>query len=200
MEQVMTVYSAALLLFLVIDPLANIPFFLATLKRIEPVRHKKIILRELLIALAVMVAFLFVGRYLLRLLQISDPSLSIAGGIILFLIAVKMIFPVAKGGLHEEIEDEPFIFPLAIPFIAGPSALATILLLSSREPERWLDWLLALLIAWGASAVILYAGIDRLAEWMGPKGLIAMERLMGMLLTLIAVQMFLSGVKMFNAG
>jgi MarC family membrane protein len=200
MEQVMTVYSAALLLFLVIDPLANIPFFLATLKKIEPVRHKKIILRELLIALAVMAGFLFAGRYLLKLLRISDPSLSIAGGIILFLIAVKMIFPVPRGGLHEEIEDEPFIFPLAIPFIAGPSALATILLLSSREPERWLDWLLALLIAWGASAVILYAGIDRLAEWMGPKGLIAMERLMGMLLTLIAVQMFLSGIKMFNAG
>jgi multiple antibiotic resistance protein len=199
MEQVMTVYSAALLLFLVIDPLANIPFFLTTLKKIEPVRHKKIILRELLIALAVMVAFLFAGRYLLRLLQISDPSLSIAGGIILFLIAVKMIFPGPKS-LHEEIEDEPFIFPLAIPFIAGPSALATILLLSSREPQRWLDWLLALLIAWGASALILYAGIDKLAEWMGPKGLIAMERLMGMLLTLIAVQMFLSGIKMFTAG
>jgi multiple antibiotic resistance protein len=199
MEQVMTVYSAALLLFLVIDPLANIPFFLATLKKIEPVRHKKIILRELLIALAVMTSFLFVGRYLLSLLQISDPSLSIAGGIILFLIAVKMIFPVPKGQ-HEEIEDEPFIFPLAIPFIAGPSALATILLLSSREPERWPEWLLALLIAWGASALILYAGIDKLAEWMGPKGLIAMERLMGMLLTLVAVQMFLSGVKMFNAG
>jgi multiple antibiotic resistance protein len=197
MEQAMTVYSAALLLFLVIDPLANIPFFLAALKKIEPRRHKKIILRELLIALAIMVGFLFIGRYLLQLLGISDPSLSIAGGIILFLIAVRMIFPPPRG-LYEEIEDEPFIFPLAIPFLAGPSALATILLLSSREPERWLDWLLAILIAWSVAAAILYGGIDRLAAWMGPKGLTAMERLMGMLLTLIAVQMFMSGIQMFN--
>jgi MarC family membrane protein len=198
MQQTMTIYSAALLMFLVIDPLANIPFFLAALKKIEPKRHKTIILRELLIALAVMVAFLFAGSYLLKMLGISDPSLSIAGGIILFLIAVKMIFPPPRGS-YEEIEDEPFIFPLAIPFVAGPSALATILLLSSREPGRWLDWLLAILLAWVASAVILYAGIDKLAEWMGPKGLTAMERLMGMLLTLVAVQMFLSGVQMFNA-
>ncbi len=199
MQQALTVYSAALLMFLVIDPLANIPFFLAALKKIEPKRHKKIILRELLIALAVMVAFLFAGRYLMRLLGISDPSLSIAGGIILFLIAVKMIFPPPRGH-YEEIDDEPFIFPLALPFVAGPSALATLLLLRSREPERWTDWLLAILIAWVASAAILYAGIDKLAEWMGPKGLTAMERLMGMLLTLVAVQMFLSGVQMFNAA
>lgn len=199
MEQAMTVYSAALLLFLVIDPLANIPFFLAALKKIEPRRHKKIILRELLIALAVMVSFLFAGRYLLHLLRISDPSLSIAGGIILFLIAVRMIFPQPRS-LHEEIDDEPFIFPLAIPFVAGPSALATILLLSSREPERWPDWLMAIGLAWCASALILYSGIDKLAELMGPKGLIAMERLMGMLLTLVAVQMFLSGIKMFTAA
>jgi multiple antibiotic resistance protein len=195
MEQAMTVYSAALLLFLVIDPLANIPFFLATLRKSEHKRRGRIILRELIIALAVMVGCLFAGRYLL---QISEPTLSIAGGIILFLIAVRMIFPVPRG-LYEEIEDEPFIFPLAIPFVAGPSALATILLLSSREPERWADWLLAILIAWGASALILYGGIDKLAELMGPKGLIAMERLMGMLLTLIAVQMFLTGIKMFTA-
>jgi MarC family membrane protein len=199
MEQAMTVYSAALLLFLVIDPIANIPFFLSALKRTERARRGRIILRELLIALAVMVVCLFAGRYLLRMLGISEPTLSIAGGIILFLIAVKMIFPVPRGGLYEEVEDEPFVFPLAIPFVAGPSALATILLLSSREPERWLDWLLAILLAWGASALILYAGIEKLAALMGPKGLIAMERLMGMLLTLIAVQMFLTGIKMFTA-
>ena len=122
MEQAITVYSAALLLFLVIDPLANIPFFLTTLKKIEHKRRSRIILRELLIALAVMVAALFLGRYLLDMLRISEPTLSIAGGIILFLIAVKMIFPVPKGGLYEEIDDEPFIFPLAIPFVAGPSS------------------------------------------------------------------------------
>lgn len=192
----MTLASAALLLFLVIDPLGNIPFFLAALKQVEPARRRRVIGRELLIALAVMVLFLFAGRYILNLLHISEPSLSIAGGIILFLIAVRMIFPTFKGSL-EEVEGEPLIFPLAIPFIAGPSALATLLLITSREPERWLDWLLALLLAWLASAVILYGAMDGLSRLMGPKGLVAMERLMGMLLTLIAVQMFMSGVTLF---
>lgn len=192
----MTLTSAALLLFLVIDPLGNIPFFLAALKQVEPARRRKVIGRELLIALAVMVIFLFAGRYILNLLHISEPSLSIAGGIILFLIAVRMIFPAYKG-LQEEIEGEPLIFPLAIPFIAGPSALATLLLITSREPERWAEWLLALLIAWLASAIILYGAMDWLSRLMGAKGLIAMERLMGMLLTLIAVQMFMTGVTLF---
>lgn len=192
----MTLASAALLLFLVIDPLGNIPFFLATLKNVAPEKRRKIIGRELLIALGVMVIFLFAGRYLLNLLHISEPSLSIAGGIILFLIAVRMIFPVYKGS-PEEVEGEPLIFPLAIPFIAGPSALATLLLITSREPDRWAEWLSALLLAWLASAMILYGAMDWLSRLMGPKGLVAMERLMGMLLTLIAVQMFMTGVTLF---
>lgn len=192
----MTLASAALLLFLVMDPLGNIPFFLATLKNVAPERRRKVIGRELSIALAVMVIFLFAGRYILNLLHISEPSLSIAGGIILFLIAVRMIFPIYKGAL-EEVEGEPLIFPLAIPFIAGPSALATLLLITSREPERWPEWLAALLLAWLAAAVILYGAMDWLSRLMGPKGLVAMERLMGMLLTLIAVQMFMTGVTLF---
>jgi MarC family membrane protein len=194
----MTIYSAALLLFLVMDPLGNIPFFLTTLKQVEARRRRMIILRELLIALLVMVLFLFGGHYLLNLLGISDPSLSIAGGIILFLIAVKMIFPAPRALPEEEFDGEPFIFPLAIPFIAGPSAMATMLLLTSREPERWADWLLALLIAWLASAIILYGAMDFLSRLMGQKGLLAMTRLMGMLLTLIAVQMFMSGMMLFS--
>lgn len=192
----MTLASATLLLFLVIDPLGNIPFFLAALKQVDPARRRLVIGRELLIALAVMVIFLFAGRYILNFLNISEPSLSIAGGIILFLIAVRMIFPAFKG-LQEEIEGEPLIFPLAIPFIAGPSALATLLLITSREPERWRDWLLALLLAWLAAAVILFVSMDGLSRLMGAKGLMAMERLMGMLLTLIAVQMFMTGMTLF---
>ena len=196
----MTIYSAALLLFLVIDPLGNIPVFLSVLQDIDPLRRKRIILIELLVALLAMVLFLFCGRYLLDLLNISDPSLSIAGGVILFLIAVRMIFP-GTHSLTEEFDGEPFVFPLAIPFIAGPSAMATLFLISSREPDRWLDWLAALGIAWAAAAIILYFGIDWLHRIMGKKGLMAMTRLMGMLLTLIAVQMFMSGITMFpNIG
>ena len=112
----MTVFSAALLLFLVMDPFGNIPFFIVTLKNIDTRRHKRIIVRELLIALCVLVGFLFAGQYLLRLLQISEPSLTIAGGIILFLIAIKMIFPAAgRADFEENISGEPFIVPLAIP-------------------------------------------------------------------------------------
>lgn len=195
----MSLYSATLLLFLVMDPLGNIPSFLVVLGNVEAARHRVIIVRELVIALAVLVLFLFAGEGILQVLQISEPSLSVAGGIILFLIAVRMIFPDPAGlfGEHgEKIEGEPFIFPLAIPFVAGPSSMATVMLIMSREPERWPEWLLALGTAWLASSLILYFS-RQLSHWLGQRGLVAMQRLMGMLLTAIAAQMFMSGVSRF---
>ncbi len=192
----MTVYSAAVLLFLVMDPLGNIPLFLTTLKNIDERRQRRIIIRELLIALAVLVVFLFAGQYIMRMLQINEVSLSIAGGIVLFLIAIKMIFPSHESLSETGIEGEPFIVPLAIPLVAGPSALASVLLVMSRAPERWLDWLVALLAAWIATGVIL-AFSSRLGKFLGRRGLVAMERLMGMLLTIIAVQMLMSGINDF---
>jgi small neutral amino acid transporter SnatA (MarC family) len=119
--------------------------------------------------------------------------------VILFLIALRMVFPNTDRGSTEDIQGEPFIVPLAIPFVAGPSLLATELLLMSREPARWRDWLVALSLAWVATAVILMLG-SRLRSTLGQKGLIAMERLMGMILVAIAVQMFLSGIEKWNAG
>ena|SRR5438874_3299072 len=186
--------SAALLLFLVMDPLGNVPFFLAALKHVDLARQGQVIRRELLIALAVMVFFLFVGRYILLLLHISEPALTLAGGVILLFIALRMVFPTAEKSLHEEAEDEPFIVPLAIPYVAGPSTLATELLLMSREPERWLEWLLALLIAWLAFSVIIVFA-SGLGRFLGRKGLIAIERLMGMVLITVAIQMLLTGIK-----
>ena len=192
----MTVFSAALLLFLVMDPFGNIPFFITALKDVDPKRHKKIIIRELLIALLVLALFLFFGQYILKILQISEPSLTIAGGIILFLIALRMIFPTPGGVFHESIAGEPFIVPLAIPYVAGPSALASVLLIMSREPGRWLEWLSALLIAWLFSGMIIFLSTS-LRKYLKERGLIAMERLMGMILTTIAVQMLLNGIKEF---
>lgn len=192
----MTILSATLLLFLVIDPLGNIPFFLTTLKNVNPRRHKKIIMRELLIALIVLICFLFIGQYLLKLLQISEPSLTIAGGVILFLIALRMIFPTRDGGFEETIEGEPFIVPLAIPFVAGPSALATVLLIMSREPDKWLEWLFAVIAAWLISGVILYFS-SGLSQYLGKRGLIAIERLMGMILTAVAIQVLMTGITQF---
>jgi multiple antibiotic resistance protein len=193
----MTVFSVAFLLFLVMDPFGNIPFFIIALKNVDERRRRKIIIRELLIALCVLVVFLFTGQYILKILQISEPSLTIAGGIILFLISIKMIFPSSTGGMFEEkLSGEPFIVPLAIPYVAGPSALAAVLFIMSREPARWLEWLFALILAWFTSGIIIILS-SGLKKFLGERGLIAIERLMGMVLITIAVQMLMSGISQF---
>lgn len=194
----MDILSAALLLFLVMDPLGNIPVFLSTLKTVEPKRQLRVVLRELFIALVVLVVFLFAGRYILGFLHISEPSLSIAGGIILFMIAIKMVFPHSRSTAESELEGEPLIVPLAIPFVAGPSAMASVMLIMNRQPERWPEWLIALILAWTGTGVILLAA-SGLRRHLGERGLIAMERLMGMVLTTLAVEMLMSGVGSFLA-
>jgi MarC family membrane protein len=195
----MTTASAAILLFLVMDPLGNIPLFLAALREVEPARRRYVILREAAIALGVMVVFLFAGRLILEWLHISEPALTASGGVILMLIALRMIFPAPAHSLREEVRGEPFIVPLGIPYIAGASTLATELLLMSREPERWADWLLALAIAWAATTVILYFA-GSMARFLHQNGLIAMERLMGMVLVTIAMEMLMTGVRAFLQG
>jgi len=188
----MTLASAIVLLVLVIDPFGNVPFFVSALKEVEPARRNWVTVRELLLAYAVMVVFLFVGEPLLRILGISGPALTIAGGVILFLIAVRMVFPVRGRSLQEDISGEPFIVPLAIPYTAGPSVLAVEMLLMSDEPGRWPEWLIAITAAWAVTAVVTLFG-NRVAGFLGTRGLVAMERLMGMILVAIAIQMFLSG-------
>jgi multiple antibiotic resistance protein len=192
----MTVMSAAVLLFFVMDPLGNVPLFLTALRRVAPERHRRVILRELVIALGVLVGFLFLGKGLLALLKVSAEALTVAGGVILLLIALRMIFPSSDHSLREDVLGEPFIVPLAVPYTAGPSALATVLLLTSREPARWPEWLLALVLAWLASGVVLYfaGGLSRV---LGERGLVAMERLMGMLLVTVAMEMLLGGLRQY---
>jgi multiple antibiotic resistance protein len=187
------IFSAAVTLFLIMDPLGNIPVFLSALQNVEPKRRTIIIIRETLIALLVMILFLLVGQYLLDFLGLKQESISIAGGIILFLIALKMIFPREKSEIENKNEEEPFIVPLAIPLIAGPSLLATLLLFVRSEPDRMFDWLFALLIAWGISSLILLAS-PFVQKVLKERGLIAVERLMGMILVALSVQMFLNGV------
>lgn len=192
----MTIISASLLLFLVMDPFGNIPFFLSALKNVDPKRYRKIIIRELLIALSVLMLFLFGGHYILRVLGISEPSLTISGGIILFLIAIKMIFPGSRGHHEEDVEGEPFIVPLAIPYVAGPSAMAAILLITSQEPGRWPEWMLALFLTWFVSGLIIFSSTFFI-RFLGKRGLIAIERLMGMILITISVQMLMTGIVKF---
>ncbi len=190
----MTLASAAVLLFLVMDPLGNILLFVSALQGVAPERRVRVVVRELVIAYLILVAFLFVGQPLLDLLQITGPALTIAGALVLFLIALRMVFPTAERSLSENVGGEPFIVPLAIPYVAGPSAMATVLLLVSREPSRWPAWLGALTAAWVLSAVILMLG-GRLSRLLGQKGLVALERLMGLLLVAVAVQMLLEGLR-----
>lgn len=192
----MDTLSAALLLFLVMDPVGNIPVFLALLGPLELRRQRVVLLRELLIALAIMGVFLLGGRCILAGLRISEPALSIAGGVILFLIALRMIFARPQELFVDAPEGEPFIVPLATPLIAGPSAVTTVLLLTAQAPRAWLRWAAALVSAWFASGVILFLA-SQFSRALGPRGLLAMQRLMGMLLTTVAVQMFLSGLEAF---
>jgi multiple antibiotic resistance protein len=189
----MTVMSAALLLFLILDPLGNVPVFLSVLRPLPPKRQRIVLIRELLIALAVLMLFLWCGKYFLELMHLRQESVSIAGGIVLFLIGIRMIFPRPEGLMGEIPDGEPFIVPLAIPLVAGPSGMAAVMLMGSNEPERLGEWSLALLIAWCATAAILFSA-TMLYKLLGSRALTAIERLMGMLLVAISVQMFLDGL------
>ena len=187
--------AAAATLFFVMDPLGNMPVFNAVLSRFTPRRRAQITARELVIALAILLVFLVAGTAVLEFLGLSQPSLSIAGGVLLFIIALKMIFPGAGADAAGE-KDEPFIVPLAMPMVAGPSTIAILLLLSSTEPERIWEWCTALVIAWAGTTVLLTAS-PFLLRVLGSRGLRALERLMGMLLVLLATQMLLNGVREF---
>jgi multiple antibiotic resistance protein len=187
--------AAAATLFFVMDPLGNMPVFNAVLSRFSPQRRAQITARELVIALVILLLFLFAGTAVLEFLGLSQPSLSIAGGVLLFIIALRMIFPHAAGEVASE-KDEPFIVPLAMPMVAGPSTIAVLLLLSSTEPERIWEWCTALVIAWVATTLLLTAS-PFLLRALGDRGLRALERLMGMLLVLLATQMLLNGVREF---
>jgi multiple antibiotic resistance protein len=194
-----TVFSAAVLLFLVLDPFGNIPFFIAALQNVPRERHRLVVVRELMIALAVLVGFLFAGEAILRALQISEPALRAAGGTVLFLIAIRMVFPRPGATVGEELSGEPFIVPLAIPYVAGPSALASVLLIMNQEPDRWPEWLAALVLAWLAcGSIILMSSV--LARSLGKRVLVAIERLMGMLLVALAIQMLMTGLRQFLDG
>ena len=188
----MNLYTATITLFLIMNPLGNIPFFITTLQHIAPKRRTRIIVREAVFAFLILALFLFVGRPLLKGLQVTPAALSIAGSIILLLIAIRMIFPPTKGKTEEDA-GEPFIVPLAIPMFAGPATMAMVMLMVTQQPEEIWYVFLALVIAWIISSALLIAS-NWISSLLGKRGLIALERLMGMVLTTIAVQMFLTGI------
>jgi multiple antibiotic resistance protein len=190
----MDVLSAVVTLFLVMDPLGNVPLFLSILKTVEPSRRRLVLVREIFFAYIVLIVFLLSGRWLLRFLGLQAEAISIAGGIVLFLIALRMIFPSHGSVSGDPIEGEPFVVPLAIPLVAGPSTLATLLLLESAAGATAGSLMVAVTIAWVITAAILLSSTF-MYRVLGERGLIAMERLMGMLLVMVSVQMLLDGLK-----
>ncbi len=186
--------STAVVLFFIIDPFGLVPVFLGVLGKLPRERRGRVLIRELVFALVALLIGLFAGRYVLAALHISQPALTIAGAIVLFLIAIPMIFPSVKLSMETEGEVDPFIVPLAIPMFAGPSAFAMVILLGSGgRPGTWIEWTGAVVLAWAAAGAVLWLG-SRLSARLGKRGLVALERLMGMLLVAIAVEMALSGI------
>lgn len=192
----MDVLSASVTLFLVMDPLGNVPLFLSVLKTVPPERRRRVLLRELVLAYVVLILFFSIGDAMLAFLGLDQEAVSIAGGIVLFLIALRMIFPDHGSLTDGSLEGEPFVVPLAIPLIAGPSTLATLLLLQHAVPASTLTLLFVVTITWAVSGAILLSSTF-LYRVLGDRGLIAMERLMGMLLVMVAIQMTMNGVATF---
>lgn len=190
--------AVAVTLFLIMDPLGNTPIFMSVLKKVAPQRRLLVMIRELIIALGIMLLFLFSGPSLLNVLGLTQEAVAIGGGLVLLIIALRMIFP-SRGGIIGDEEDttsEPLIVPLATPLIAGPSLIATLVLLAETGPDRSADWLTAVGLAWLVTAIILLAS-NFFYKVLGERGLKAAERLMGMILISISVQMLLDGVESY---
>ncbi|MBI3157002.1 MAG: MarC family protein [Burkholderiales bacterium] len=191
--------SALVLLLLVLDPFGSLPIFISVLRQVEPARRARVALRETLIAFGVLVVFMLGGQHFLALMRLSERSLEVAGGVILLVIAMRMIF--ASGGEVYATggEREPFVFPLAVPLLAGPSAMATVLLLASRQPDQLWTWMGAITAAMTISGIVLLAA-DWLRRLLGASMVAAIEKLMGLVLTAVAIEMMLAGLKRYFFG
>lgn len=194
-------FQSFILLLLVTDPFGNVPLFVSTLRQVAPERRNRVVVRECLIAFFLLLAFMFVGRPFLDALQLSEISLRIGGGVILFLIALRMVFPQPGGifGYGEHGAVEPLIVPLAIPALAGPSALVTVLLFSSQASMPM--WMYAAIISLVAIVwLLVLLSAERLQRMLGDAVITAVERLMGLILTAIAIEMLLAGLRAYIAS
>jgi MarC family membrane protein len=192
----MSFIAASITLFFVMDPLGNIPIFVSVLQKVPAHKRRRTIIRELLIAFVILQLFLFFGKYILRGLHITESALIVSGGLILFIIALRMIFPTNRENSDVEANEEPFIVPLAVPLITGPSLIATVMLFVSQAPHRLLEWFFAGTAAWSASFLLLIFA-EPLVRKLGNRVIKAIERLMGLILVAIAIQMLLSGIRRY---
>jgi multiple antibiotic resistance protein len=188
--------SIFIMLFLIMDPFGNVPVFLSILDKVKPERRRKVLIRELFLALIVIIGCILGGKQIIAFLGLKQEAISIAGGIILFLIAIRMIYPFQIFNIKSESESEPFLVPLAVPLIAGPSLMAVLLLFSSSESGVLTTLILAGVLAWVGSFIILVSS-TYLLNILKRRGLIALERLMGMILVALSVQLFLDGISVY---
>ncbi|GIX42479.1 MAG: UPF0056 inner membrane protein [Leptospiraceae bacterium] len=193
--------STCLVLFFVMDPIGNIPLFLIVLEKIPIKKRKWIITREIFFAMLILIIFLYSGNSILKYLNISQFSLKISGSILLFLISIRMIFPPSTQQQGTTVfgdlpEGEPFLFPLAIPSLAGPSAIITVIVVSNQDPSKIHLWLFAIILSCLLALIILLSS-NLISKFAGKKGIFAMEKLMGMILIAISTEMFLKGIKEF---
>ena len=192
--------SALILLLLVLDPLGSLPIFIPIMRDVPKERRARVAFREVSLAFLVLMAFMFGGESFLRVMHLSERSLEVAGGVILLMVAIRMIFSAQGESVYGVASGkEPFIFPLAVPLLAGPSAMATVLLLASRQPERIGEWVAALAVAMCISGALLL-GAERIRRLVGDQVVSALEKLMGLVLTAIAVEMILAGLKRYFVG
>ncbi|UDG80257.1 YhgN family NAAT transporter [Candidatus Annandia pinicola] len=187
------IVSETFLMLLIMDPIGNLPVFISLLKNFKPIRRKIILIREMFIALLLMVLFLFIGQKILNLLNLKPETISISGGLILFFISLKMMFPNYDKN-NELIYDEPFLVPLAIPLVAGPSLLATLIILSNKCNHHILHLIFSLFISWSITFIILMLS-DIILFFLGNKGINALEKLVGLILITLSIQMILDGIK-----
>lgn len=188
-------FSYVFTLSIVMDPLGNVPLFLTAIRRVPDSRKTRVIMRELVIALFIMLFFFFFGKYFLKALDLDVSAMAIGGGIILFIIGLQMIFPSKSLASGSGDAAEPFIVPLAVPLVAGPSTLTTVMLLSAHNEGTLAGWVGVLFVSWLINAVILAGFSVRLAKLLGTRGLMAVEKLMGMMLVAISVQMVINAVR-----
>ena len=191
--------SAFILLLLVLDPFGSLPIFIPVMRTVPQARRPWVALREVAIAFGVLCFFMFFGEAFLRVMHLSERSLEVAGGVILLMVAIRMIFNEGAGVYGVPEGKEPLIFPLAVPLLAGPSAMATVLLLASRQPDRVGEWVGALACAMTVSGLVL-VGCSRIRQWLGDSVVSAFEKLMGLVLTAVAVEMILAGLKRYFMG
>lgn len=188
--------SAFILLLLVLDPFGALPIFISVMNGVAPERRSRVALRESLIAFAILLGFMLAGSGFLALMHLSERSLEVAGGVILLIIAIRMIFTHEGAQQDAASGREPLVFPLAVPLLAGPSAMATVLLLASRQPDGMASWIAALSLAMALCGAVLVAA-ERIRRWVGDAMVAATEKLMGLVLSALAVEMILAGLKRY---